>query len=275
VSLILARYYPPHPLLSPFVSAYLFTKIEARTDMFTVDLFPVGHSVLSFAMDELPVNFLGKQRVDSDFNLTGQLTQYHHLSVIPGNYSYVYVVFKPYGAWRLFHFPQHELMNDYGAVSDILGKEGQEIHRKLVDHKDNLQAILRLLEEWLLMKWQQRLNTYKMDAVTRACMLIESSKGSLRIGDLGRLTGMSKSTLERHFTEKVGVNPKLYSRIKRFNHVFNSIQQNGFSNWQEVVHSHGFYDQAHFIKDFKTFFNHTPSEMELSLLYSAGLLKGE
>jgi AraC-like DNA-binding protein len=64
---------------------------------------------------------------------------------------------------------------------------------------------------------------------------------------------MSKTSLERHFLEKIGLTPKMYSRIIRFNKVYQTLQSGDYDKWQDVVYQYNFYDQAHFIKDFKTF----------------------
>ena len=79
--------------------------------------------------------------------------------------------------------------------------------------------------------------------------------------DICRNEGFSKSTLERNFKEFVGIGVKQYHRILRFHHLLTQLKhQKDFRHWTEVACQFGYYDQAHFIKDFKAFYGKTPSE---------------
>ena len=71
---------------------------------------------------------------------------------------------------------------------------------------------------------------------------------------------MSLRTLERQFTEKVGVPPKLFARFKRFHNALSLINSQIPQSWSNIVYNCGYFDQAHFIKEFKTFTNNSPSE---------------
>ncbi len=73
----------------------------------------------------------------------------------------------------------------------------------------------------------------------------------------------SEWTIERHsFYEKIGVGPKKYSCIIRFNRALQQAVQSGsFQSWNDVVYSHQYFDQAHFIKEFRAFSGYTPAEM--------------
>lgn len=72
--------------------------------------------------------------------------------------------------------------------------------------------------------------------------------------------GFSNSALERNFMEFVGIGPKQYHRIGRFNNLLKNIRcQKQFRHWTEIAHRFVYYDQAHFIKDFKLFYGKTPS----------------
>ncbi|NQY35322.1 MAG: AraC family transcriptional regulator [Alteromonadaceae bacterium] len=65
--------------------------------------------------------------------------------------------------------------------------------------------------------------------------------------------------LERYFKQAIGLPPKLYCRIIRFAYIFKLISTNN-SNWSEISTQAGFYDQSHFIKNFKEFTGEEPSK---------------
>jgi AraC-like DNA-binding protein len=265
----------PHALLQPYISAFMFMQLDATSGNFSVDMFPVGYSVLSYAMDDIPPDFLGKPGPAPRFIIAGQGTKYHKQAIPKGIYRYVYVVFKPFGAYRLLNFKQNTIVDGYASIPDIFGDKVNGLCYALEASKNSPDEIIKLLEGWLLQQLLQNPTPVKMDEVIKACQLIEESNGSKTMIDLCQETGMSKSSIERHFLEKVGVSPKMYSRIIRFNSAYQTIQSGKYQNWQDVVYQYNFYDQAHFIKDFKSFFNRTPAEVYYNSLNSADLLKKE
>ena len=68
---------------------------------------------------------------------------------------------------------------------------------------------------------------------------------------------MSTRHLERRFLDRVGLTPKLFSRMRRFQSVFAAIED-GDANWAAAASACGYYDQAHLIRDFREFTGKTP-----------------
>jgi methylphosphotriester-DNA--protein-cysteine methyltransferase len=66
--------------------------------------------------------------------------------------------------------------------------------------------------------------------------------------------------LERQFLKIIGLTPKSYSRIARFQNVMQALKYAAFHPWPSLALDCGYYDQAHFIKEFKAFTGATPSE---------------
>ncbi len=62
------------------------------------------------------------------------------------------------------------------------------------------------------------------------------------------------------FKKQVGITPKAYLKIMRFQKTINEIEQSGNIDWALLSHDCGFYDQAHFINDFKLFSGFAPEE---------------
>jgi AraC-like DNA-binding protein len=98
--------------------------------------------------------------------------------------------------------------------------------------------------------------------------MIQKSRGVIRIEELSRSIGMSTTTLGDQFREKVGFGPKTFSRIVRFNHINSFIGRQQHTDWQELVYTYGFFDQNHFIKEFKRFYGCTPSEWHSSQFFN-------
>ena len=83
-------------------------------------------------------------------------------------------------------------------------------------------------------------------------------KGLVKINDLFSVFGTSKVTLLKHFSHKMGLSPKLVSRIWRINYFLELQKNKPYCNLTELCLEAGFYDQAHFIKEFKSFFGASP-----------------
>jgi len=237
--------------------------VGGEQERMELDLFPVGHGVLNFILNE--EHFLHNTQLDKyynvRFNFTGQLDHYHHLNV--SSASMLYVMFKPYGAFQLLGIPQHLLINECTLVSDILTVEINALCRKMEDHVANPLYVLKLLEGWLIMQLQKN-EKLQTGRIAFACQKIMINNGNLPIKELCSLANMSKSSLEHHFKQQVGLSPKMFSRVIRFNQVNRFLKDTSSTDWQELVYRYGYFDQSHFIHEFRHFFGYTPSQIHLS-----------
>lgn len=92
--------------------------------------------------------------------------------------------------------------------------------------------------------------------VDYAVATIQRAHGNLRIEDLARNFGLSQSALERRFRKAVGVTPKKLASIARFQHAVRRHVEG--VNFGEIAHEVGYFDQSHFVKDFKAFTGQAP-----------------
>ena len=104
--------------------------------------------------------------------------------------------------------------------------------------------------------WQTVLKEEKEKFLPEAVLRIKSSLGEIGIKGLASDLGVSQSSLERGFKSRVGLSPKEYAGLIRFRNIFKFY--NSSSSLTELALDAGYYDQAHFIKDFKEFTGTTP-----------------
>jgi AraC-like DNA-binding protein len=98
--------------------------------------------------------------------------------------------------------------------------------------------------------------------------------GLLRVDALARSIGVTRRQAERIFRDRVGLAPKLFLRIVRFQRALSALRSGSRPAWAELAVAHGFYDQAHFVRDFRDFAGVAPggwsaSEASLAALFSA------
>jgi transcriptional regulator GlxA family with amidase domain len=115
-----------------------------------------------------------------------------------------------------------------------------------------------ILESALLARAGGRVDRHP--AVTRAIALFDRSHGALSVGHVVRRTGVSHRRLVELFWNEVGLSPKRYCRVRRFNDVLRQIEPLGDVDWTDVAHVCGYFDQAHFNRDFRAFAGLNPSE---------------
>lgn len=110
---------------------------------------------------------------------------------------------------------------------------------------------------------QSRLETvFRNGPHTNAIQMVRSCHGQITVNELAKTLGSNIRTIERIFQEHVGLTPKKFIRLIRFQHTLQSLKQGGpFANLADLAHSLGYTDQSHLIKDFKSFSHRSPGRI--------------
>lgn len=190
------------------------------------------------------------------FFITGQATGRYELS-LSGKIGMVGVVFKPAALATFFNLPMYELTEERLDLASVLGKSVQDLGEQIAEAK-NRQQRLKLLENWLLELYREKASAF--DGIDFAANLILDNSSTLEMDDLLRQVFMSRRQFERKFFMKVGVSPKYYMRIRRIGQICNTLVRQRKADWQLLIGAGGYFDQAHFIKEFKHFLGATPSQ---------------
>jgi len=119
------------------------------------------------------------------------------------------------------------------------------------------QACFALLEQWLLGKLLER------GAPVHASVLalnsaVTTSHGQLDLKELSRDLGVSREHLIRRFREQVGLTPKAYANVVRFNRAL-QLARRRRSLWSNIAADCGYFDQSHLIRDFQRYAGRAPS----------------
>ncbi len=177
----------------------------------------------------------------------GQITSYIELEPT-GRIGVFSARFKPKGLQPFIDFDVAELTDTTLSVAEIWGNSGQQLEKEILEAADN-ETRITILENFLESK-QQPLK--KIDEAIDYCVeAVTNSNGTISIDKLTEELHIGKRQLERKFQAAVGLNLKMFSRITRFNYALQLIERKEFDGFTKVAYDGGFYDQAHFIKDFK------------------------
>src|SRR5579884_1564095 len=169
--------------------------------------------------------------------------------------SLIGVSFKPGGAAPFFPLPASELHNRHVSLETLWGTSAAELREQLLS-VDATQARFTLLEESLLAHVSRPL--LWRPAVAFALAELQTFTHTRTISEVIEQTGLSARHFIQIFDEAVGLTPKQFYRVRRFQEVLRLIEKGGPIRWTDVALACGYFDQAHFIHDFRDFCGLTP-----------------
>ena len=177
---------------------------------------------------------------------------------LAGNYKIFTIHFQPAGFYRLFGIPMRELINSGWNAVDIIGNQVLEIHEQMCE-LSTAGEMIAIVESFLLRKLLSAGKPFH--PVQTAAATILKQEGQIEINTLIKDCNLSLRQLERKFVEQIGIPPKLYARIARFNRALKLKQEDPDLNWTDITYELNYFDQMHLIKDFRELSNDTPSNL--------------
>jgi AraC-like DNA-binding protein len=169
----------------------------------------------------------------------------------------ILVYFTEFGFAHFASHPAHELFNLSVSLEDIFDKNSvSEIEEKLTFAHTDKQRI-HVVERFLLSQLKD-IQTDKL--IIEAVKIIYQTKGTIRIKELNERLFISQSPFEKRFRKLVGATPKKFASIVRFNAVLDNLSNT--KSLTDICYENNFFDQAHFIKDFKQYTGDTPENFK-------------
>jgi len=250
----------PHPALVQFVDSYWFA--TSGNDRVTIEgTWPASNETsLVFYLSDKPDEKLNGSPRQPDTNnwLVGILTRSNGNVSFHGNYKTFVIQFKANGFSKIFGQPVSEFTNRIYSTDEVFGKNASLLNEQLLNAKSVVQ-MAKFADQFLLYYVSKQKAILVNDGITTIANRLHSSNPPVDVAQYADLANMSLRNFERQFCEQVGISPKLFCRLLRFNSsVQAKIKQPGKS-WTSIAHECGYYDQMHMIKDFKEFYNDTPS----------------
>jgi AraC-like DNA-binding protein len=171
-------------------------------------------------------------------------------------FSLIGAHFKPGGSFPFFRMPAGEFQDLQVSLEAVWGPDANDVQEQLQRAKTR-DARFRILERALLEKSRGRLG--KHPAVPYALKVFGEAEIPCSVRDLTEEIGLSARRFIEVFRNEVGLSPKLYSRIQRFRKVLNTFHRIPDPDFTDVALSFGYFDQAHFIHEFRAFSGMSPS----------------
>ena len=172
-----------------------------------------------------------------------------------GRTGFVSVRFYPWGAYHFFDKPIRGFLDDTVSTEALWPMHYEDLMEQLRTAPGG-EHFAAVVQGFLLDRLEEH---YKDDAaLDEAVKLIRSTHGQLSIEEVGERVGLSRKQLERKFVSTVGTTPKTFSRISRFLNICHHLDGYRDSTLTRLAHECGYFDQAHFIREFCTFTGFTP-----------------
>ena len=162
----------------------------------------------------------------------------------------------PFAIPRLFSFPASDFTDLSPDLESVFGQEGRALEQRMIAANNN-ESRVSIASEF----FERKLDTVsrELSVIHHAVHDILDADGCVNIVEMARRHSLSTRQFERKFKEFAGLSPKLYSRIVRFQ-AATQHKLTGVRDLTEIAYACGYYDQSHFIKDFRQFSGYTPKE---------------
>lgn len=258
----------PIGILKDYIQAFELREFDTVGLELTKPIHAYHEMLISLFIHSESASFIGSSDDDLTFVInnstrpfSGIMGVQSHMRgsfVFKGRFKIFNIQFKPIGFSSIFKTPAAVIMNKFYDAQDLFNHEIKELHEQLYEARD-MEEMVGRAEKFLEDKLSSNKSHWKSQCLRRASDSLLSQPHAYTMEQLAFHSNMTLKTFERKFTDQVGLPPKLYSRIRRFNYALELKMYRPQLNWMDVCVQSGYYDQMHLIKDFKAFTGQTPS----------------
>ena len=254
------RYIAPSPVLQEFVRDFLIAHFTFDKDQVipfkpyspkpeqTITFLPKGNLTIHNPLTD-------ETRIAPVTSICGQQVSRYNF-YLSSEYQMLRVHFHPGALFRLLRVPLSEFTDSWFDATSVISREIREVNERLADCHNYAQMIA-VVETYLENKIKKaKADTHPLDQVA-FCLLTNPSRFSLDW--LAKQSCLCQRQFNRKFIERMGVGPKLYSRVVRFYKAYQYKEAHPKDDWLTIALLFGYADYQHMVKDFKEFANVTPN----------------
>jgi AraC-like DNA-binding protein len=189
--------------------------------------------------------------------VSGMRTEYISIQARAAESEMMVIRFRPGMAWSFLHMPVLEIKNKVVDAELVFGNEFLSFREQLLEKSEPCQKFA-IAETYLHSRIK---NHFEIHPAIRYCMsTIGNSPSVASIREISHKTGYSNKHLISLFGKYAGINPKQYISVLKFQQAVQLLESNqGQINWIGLAFDCGYYDQAHFINEFRRFSGFNPS----------------
>jgi AraC-like DNA-binding protein len=213
--------------------------------------FPVQYKLLAEGFPGLVFFFKNQYGA-----VNGQTTEHRSFSMT-GNFKMMGVYLYPYAMPLLYKIPSHEFTNQHIPLDELCKAEFSELQERILETETDAGGI-NILSDYLCRKSMRAMGV--RDKFHQCVLHVIDQFGNVEVDRLAQHAGISNRQLERKFNVSVGLSPKVYSRLMRFHASLRFIKSGTMKTLTDIAYAAGYFDQSHFIREFKEFAGLSPGE---------------
>jgi AraC-like DNA-binding protein len=251
--------YKPHKDLESVVKFYWTLEIPAQIGTQKQLILPDGCVDICFLLGD----DIKRYTSETEFifqprqMLLGQITKQFYVEPTGNVYSFA-VRFYPYSFANFIDKPLSELANKETPLSELFGDEKTNLLSQEIIQAKSATERIDIIEKFLL---ERLTNKSTIDHIIKSTIdIMLSSNGSKTLMDILKDNASKRRQLERNFAKQIGISPKQLSKAIRLQATLQMLLNQTRETLTDIAYESEYYDQAHFIKDFKEFTGLTPKE---------------
>ena len=262
----------PHTDLSVFVKCYWTLDVPKKIKPEKQRIVPDGCMEMIFHYGDLYKQYIedGSYIIQPKCFVFGQIT--HPLDIEPTGETGIFAIrFHPDGFAPFATMPINDMENRAVPLQELFGKDGLHLEKEVLNALTNEERV-KIIEPFLM----KILITPKfIDSITKSSVeIILQLNGQITVDELSDQLNIHRRQLERKFSSVIGLSPKQLSKIIRIQSTLKMLANNQFTSLTSVAYEGNYYDQAHFIKDFKEFTGMSPKNFYANNLKMSSLFIG-
>jgi AraC-like DNA-binding protein len=254
------NFYKPKPPLSKFVDNFWVYKGDGAEHKIECIL-PTGTLELAINLRQNELRFYDASRAENGSRFSGAIVSgAHGRSFAPEPEEKVFIVgvhFKPGGAFPFLGLPAGELADTHVDLETLWGPLAGRLRERLFEAGTSAERF-HLLQDALLSRLCHDAEQHY--AVSAALEMFGKNQVGPTVREAAKSLGLSQRRFIQVFKAEVGMTPKLFSRIQRFQQARSFIGQNPSPDWAALALDLGYFDQSHFIREFLEFSGLSPTD---------------
>jgi len=248
----------PSPPLAPYIKQYWAMEGHLGRDAEHVQrIVPNGFAELIFYFGDLPENIDRPESQKARSVVNGQQSDYYNLRVT-GSLSLLSVTFTPQGTRFFFNLPISEIYNRNLPLRILTGPVADRLEESIYE-ACTLKSRIEVIEKFFTRQLAMR-REYEFNRITHSISHINRYRGITGVAELANMACLGRKQYERTFSSFVGINPKQFLRVVRFQNAISVRQENRTASLTSIAYLGGFSDQSHMVREFKAMSGLTPGE---------------
>jgi len=252
----------PSPALQPFIRRYFLLHIHTKAFADNERIKPMppdaDQSLFFYPRSEVYAisNHTGEKRASAPSIFVAQQTTRMNIR-LGEDHLIIQVCFRPGFMYQFLNKTPVSEFQGKELNAEYLSDQGMGILNEQLRETSNYQKMIALIETYLL----KRISGIKTDIlpIDRAILCLRNSAAPLSLSWLADQACLSNRQFERNFTARMGMSPKFYARIARFDRAFKNKLKNPDEDWLNIAYQCGYFDFSHLMRDFRQFAEVTPS----------------